>query len=67
MPSDAELLKIAISDLNNLSITLEDRYRALQELNVLVEPIDNANGRFMYKFMYPLSTNSGLMHLLFIR
>ncbi|OEL23512.1 hypothetical protein BAE44_0015470 [Dichanthelium oligosanthes] len=43
MPSDAELMKIAISDLNNSSVLLEDRQRALQELLVLVEPIDNAN------------------------
>lgn len=45
VPSDAELMKVAISDLNNSSTTLEDRLRALHELNVLVEPIDNANGR----------------------
>ena len=44
MPSDADLMKIAITDLNNSSISLEDRQRALQELLVLVEPIDNANG-----------------------
>ncbi|KAE9602671.1 putative nucleotide exchange factor Fes1 [Lupinus albus] len=43
VPSDAELMKIAISDLNNMSLSLEDRYRALQELLELVEPIDNAN------------------------
>ncbi|XP_057754482.1 uncharacterized protein LOC130973825 [Arachis stenosperma] len=43
MPSDGELMKIAISDLNNKSASLEDRYRALQELLELVEPIDNAN------------------------
>ncbi|CAL5080715.1 unnamed protein product [Urochloa decumbens] len=43
MPSDAELMKIAIADLNNSSASLEDRKRALQELFVLVEPIDNAN------------------------
>ena len=43
-PSDAELMKIAINDLNNLSISLDDRHRALQELLILVEPIDNANG-----------------------
>ncbi|KAK7291575.1 hypothetical protein RIF29_06832 [Crotalaria pallida] len=43
MPSDAELMKIAINDLNNLSLSLEDRYRALEELLELVEPIDNAN------------------------
>ena len=47
MPSDAELMKIAIDDLNNSSIYLEDRLRALEELLILVEPIDNANG--MYK------------------
>lgn len=44
VPSDAELMKIAINDLNNLSLSLEDRHRALQELLILVEPIDNANG-----------------------
>uniref|UniRef100_A0ACD5XUC8 Uncharacterized protein n=1 Tax=Avena sativa TaxID=4498 RepID=A0ACD5XUC8_AVESA len=43
MPSDADLMKIAIADLNNSSISLDDRQRALQELLVLVEPIDNAN------------------------
>ncbi|CAL5087394.1 unnamed protein product [Urochloa decumbens] len=43
MPSDADLMKIAIADLKNSSISLEDRQRALQELLVLVEPIDNAN------------------------
>lgn len=44
MLSDAELMKISISDLNNVSISLEDRYRALLELLELVEPLDNANG-----------------------
>ncbi|KAK6139120.1 hypothetical protein DH2020_027138 [Rehmannia glutinosa] len=43
-PSDAKLMKIAIDDLNNLSLPLEDRHRALQELLILAEPIDNANG-----------------------
>ncbi|XP_021765577.1 nucleotide exchange factor SIL1-like isoform X1 [Chenopodium quinoa] len=43
MPSDAELMKIAIDDLNNSSLSLEDRLRALEELLTLVEPIDNAN------------------------
>lgn len=43
MPSDAELMKIAMDDLNNSSISLEDRLRALEELLILVEPIDNAN------------------------
>jgi len=45
MPSDAELMKIAIRDLNNVSTSVEDRHRALQELLELVESIDNANGR----------------------
>uniref|UniRef100_A0A2P2LMR3 Uncharacterized protein MANES_08G098100 n=1 Tax=Rhizophora mucronata TaxID=61149 RepID=A0A2P2LMR3_RHIMU len=43
MPSDAQLMQIAIDDLNNLSLSLEDRHRALRELLVLVEPVDNAN------------------------
>ncbi|KAK4779592.1 hypothetical protein SAY87_015698 [Trapa incisa] len=42
-PSDAQLMQIAIDDLNNSSLTLEDRQRALHELLILVEPIDNAN------------------------
>lgn len=44
MPTDAQLMQIAINDLNNSSLPLEIRYRALEELLVLVEPIDNANG-----------------------
>ncbi|KAI9157747.1 hypothetical protein LWI28_027332 [Acer negundo] len=43
MPSDAQLMQIALDDLNNSSLSLEDRHRALQELLVLVDPIDNAN------------------------
>lgn len=43
MPSDAELMHMAIDDLNNSSSSLEDRQRALQELLILVEPLDNAN------------------------
>lgn len=43
MPSDAELMRTAINDLNNSSISLEDRLHALEKLLVLVEPIDNAN------------------------
>ena len=46
MPSDAELMQTAIADLNNSSTSLEDRQRALDELLILVEPIDNANGNF---------------------
>lgn len=44
MPSDAQLIQIAIDDLNNSTLSLEDSQRALQELLILVEPIDNANG-----------------------
>ncbi|XP_061982154.1 uncharacterized protein LOC133701981 [Populus nigra] len=43
MPSDAQLMQIAIDDLNNSSSSLEDRQRALQDLLILVEPLDNAN------------------------
>eukprot|EP00249_Psilotum_nudum_P007864 c20874_g1_i1 orf=416-1690(+) len=43
IPSDAELMKVAISDLKNSSLSAEYRYRALQELLELVEPVDNAN------------------------
>ncbi|KAF8040994.1 hypothetical protein BT93_B3035 [Corymbia citriodora subsp. variegata] len=43
MPSDAQLMQIAIDDLKNSSLSLEDRHRALHELLILVEPIDNAN------------------------
>lgn len=44
MPSDAKLMRIAIDDLNNSSLSLEDHLRALEELLILVEAIDNANG-----------------------
>nr|XP_043626222.1 nucleotide exchange factor SIL1 [Erigeron canadensis] len=43
MPSDAKLMKIAIDDLSNSSLSLEDHQRALEELLILVEAIDNAN------------------------
>lgn len=46
IPSDAELMKIAVADLHNTTLSTEDRQRALQELLILVEPIDNANGEF---------------------
>ncbi|XP_047310994.1 hsp70 nucleotide exchange factor FES1 [Impatiens glandulifera] len=42
-PSDAQLMRTAIDDLNNSSLPIDDHYRALQELLILVEPIDNAN------------------------
>ncbi|KAM7269003.1 hypothetical protein ACFE04_024500 [Oxalis oulophora] len=42
-PTDAQFMKIAVDDLNNSSISLEDRHRALHELLILVEHIDNAN------------------------
>lgn len=47
MPSDAQLMQIAIDDLKNSSLSLEDRHRALHELLILVEPIDNANGMLL--------------------
>lgn len=43
MPSDAQLMQIAIDDLNNSSLSYEDRRRALKELLILVEAIENAN------------------------
>lgn len=43
MPSDAQSMQISLDDLNNSSLSLEDHLRALQELLLLVEPIDNAN------------------------
>ncbi|XP_021912574.1 hsp70 nucleotide exchange factor FES1 [Carica papaya] len=43
MPSDAQLMQTALNDLNNSSLSLEDQHRALEELLILVEPIDNSN------------------------
>ena len=54
MPSDAQLMQIALDDLNNSSVSLEDRHRALQELLILVEPIDNANGMYEYFILIEL-------------
>ncbi|MCI00516.1 nucleotide exchange factor SIL1-like, partial [Trifolium medium] len=54
MLSDVELMKIAITDLNNVSTSLEDRYRALLELLELVEPLDNANGSYLSINVYSL-------------
>ena len=54
MPSDAQLMQIALDDLNNSSVPLEDRHRALQELLILVEPIDNANGMCEYFILIEL-------------
>jgi nucleotide exchange factor SIL1 len=48
MFSDFELMKIAITDLNNVSTSLEDRYRAMLELLELVEPLNNANGNYLF-------------------
>jgi hypothetical protein len=45
IPSDADLMKIVVDDLKNSSISLEDRQHALQELLILVEPIDSGNGK----------------------
>jgi len=44
MPSDAEMMRVAIDDLTNASATLPQILHALEELLLLVEPIDNANG-----------------------
>ncbi|KAG2573760.1 hypothetical protein PVAP13_7KG275300 [Panicum virgatum] len=44
IPSDADLMKSVVDDLKNSSISMEDRQHALQELLILVEPIDSANG-----------------------
>lgn len=43
MPSVADLVKIAIADLQNISLAVDNRRQALQELLELVESIDNAN------------------------
>ncbi|KAI3977190.1 hypothetical protein MKX01_035920 [Papaver californicum] len=43
MPSDTQLMQIAIADLKNSSLSSEDHHGALQELLHLVELIDNAN------------------------
>lgn len=50
--SDAELMQIAIDDLNNSSLSLEEHHRALQELLILVEPIDNAKGGYNFCHFY---------------
>lgn len=42
MPSDAQLMQIAVNDLDNSSLPLEHHLRALEELLILVEHIDNA-------------------------
>jgi len=63
MPSDADLMKIAIADLKNSSISLEDRQRALQELLVLVEPIDNANGKSAPFLVHLYATYCYAMHI----
>lgn len=57
MPSDADLMRTAIIDLNKSTTSLEDRQRALNELLILVEPIDNANGLSHYNcFIYVSSS-----------
>ncbi|KAK9134473.1 hypothetical protein Syun_013803 [Stephania yunnanensis] len=43
VPSDAQLMQIALNDLNNASISSEERHRVLEEILVFVESIDNAN------------------------
>jgi len=63
MPSYADLMKIAIADLKNSSVSLEDRQRALQELLVLVEPIDNANGKSAPFLVHLYATYCYAMHI----
>lgn len=57
IPSDAQLMLIAVNDLNNSSLPLEHHLRALEELLVLVEHIDNAIGMYssQYFFYYSLT------------
>lgn len=43
-PSDSQLMQIAVADLNNSSRSIEEHQQALQELLVLVEMTNNANG-----------------------
>lgn len=52
MPSDAQLMQTALNDLNNSSLSLEDQHRALEELLILVEPIDNSNGNYRLIFSF---------------
>lgn len=47
MPSDAQLMQIAVNDLDNSSLPLEHHLRALEELLILVEHIDNAIGMYI--------------------
>ena len=44
MPSSADVMKLAIADISNSSLDAGAVSRALEELLVLVEPIDSANG-----------------------
>lgn len=60
--SDAQLMQIAIDDLSNSSLSLEDRRRALQELLVLVESIDNANGRCTCSMFYMFCLYVSVQH-----
>ncbi|KAJ7533155.1 hypothetical protein O6H91_13G035300 [Diphasiastrum complanatum] len=59
-----ELMKIAIKDLQNSSLSTEERQLALQELLVLVEPIDNAIGVFSALYEVLLASISALLDLL---
>ncbi|KAL8170625.1 hypothetical protein V2J09_022429 [Rumex salicifolius] len=42
-PSDAQMMQTAINELKNSSLSLDEHLHALEELLILVEPIDNAN------------------------
>lgn len=43
-PSEAQLMKDALFQLTSLDSSVEEKVKALQALQILVEPIDNANG-----------------------
>lgn len=45
MPSDAEMMKVAIADLQDPAAEEGTLLHALQELEVLTTPLDNANGK----------------------
>ena len=56
-------MKVAIADLKNSSISLKDRQRALQELLILFEPLDNANGKSAPFLVHLYATYCYAMHI----
>ena len=49
MPTETELMKDAIAVLVNTSTPAQEALVALEAIQVLVEPIDNANGEIFYQ------------------